>query len=125
MSWLATVGKDIKGVFSWLGSPKGQAVIQTGEAVAEACGAPAALINIGNYWLGKIIAVESLSVAAGAQTGSGATKAAAVLTDVTPQVLAIAKENGLPTPTADNIAKANAALVSFLNALGAPSVPNA
>lgn len=118
MGWLKTIGKDILAVFKWIGSPQGQTVIQTGEGVAVALGAPAAIINIANYWISKALAVESLSVAAGQQTGSGTTKAAAVLSDVTPYVLQIAKDNGLPEPTADDLAKANDALVAFLNALG-------
>lgn len=121
MSWLSTAGKDIKGIFSWLGSSKGQQVIATGEAVAEAVGAPAAIINIANYWIGKVLTIEAVATAAGQQVGSGVIKAAAVLTDVTPQVLTIAKANGLPVPTSDNLAKANTALVAFLNALGATS----
>ena len=121
MSWLGTVGKDIKAIFSWLGSTKGQNLVAAGEAVAESVGFPAAIINVTNYWLGKVMTIESVAAAAGQQEGSGTTKAAAVLADVTPQVIAIAKANGLPVPTADNISKANDALVAFLNALGATS----
>lgn len=119
MTFLATVGKDIKAVFAWLGSSKAQTIINAGEEAAEALGVPAAIINIGNYWLGKIITIESVAAAAGQQAGSGTTKAAAVLADVTPYVLQVAQQNGLPAPTSADIAKANDALVAFLNALGA------
>ncbi len=122
MSFLSTAARDIKAVFCWLGSSKGQQVLATGEAVAEAVGAPQAVVNIADYWIKKAITVESLAVAAGQEQGSGTTKAAAVLADVTPQVIAIAKANGLPVPTVDNISKANDALVAFLNALGATAL---
>lgn len=123
MSFLSAVGKDIVSIFKWLGSSKGQTLITTGEAIAESIGAPAAIINIANYWLQKVITIEGVAAAAGAQAGSGTTKAAAVLADVTPYVLQVAKDSGLPTPTADQIAKANDLLVQFLNVLGSPATP--
>ena len=35
MSFLATVGKDFKAVFAWLGGSAGKAVVTTVEGVAE------------------------------------------------------------------------------------------
>jgi len=116
LSILNKIGADFKAVFSWLGSPKGQAVIAAGETLAVSLGAPAALINVANNWLTEIIKAETLATAAGTQTGSGAQKAAAVLSAVTPQVLAFAQAQGVAAPTAAQIATANDSLVSFLNA---------
>lgn len=113
MSFLSTVGKDFKAVFSWLGSPKGQAVVAAGSALAEGLGVPAAAVNLADSWLEKIITTETLAAAAGAQTGSGTQKAAAVLNAIEPQVVA-----AFPST---NLKAANDALVAFLNALGAPA----
>ncbi len=127
MSFLSAVGKDIKGVFAWLGSAKGQQVIASGENLAiigaTAAGVgPAAtgIITIANTWLTEIIKTEALATAAGQQTGSGTMKAALVIADVSPEVLAFAKQHGLPTPTADQLTAASNGLVAFLNAFGAP-----
>lgn len=112
MSWLSTIGKDIKAVFTWLGSPKGQTVIQTGEAVVEAVDpALTGIINLVQSWITKVIATESLAVAAGVQTGSGTQKAAAVLTAMQPEI-----SKYFPAATAAEIATANTAIVAFLNA---------
>lgn len=119
---LSTIGKDIKKVFSWLGSPTGQAIITAGEGVAESIFPMATgIINIANTWLAKIIQVEALAAGAAQQDGSGIQKASIVIGDVTPVVLAFAQQHGLPIPTADKIANANTALVAFLNALEAKS----
>lgn len=119
-SVLSAIGKDIKKVFSWLGSPTGQAVVTAGEGVVEGLFPLATgIINIANTWLSKIIQVEALAAGAAVQTGSGVQKAAIVIGDVTPVVLAFAEQHGLPVPTADKISAANTALVAFLNALEA------
>jgi hypothetical protein len=124
MSFLSTVGKDIKGVFSWLGSSKGQAVVAAGETVIETVLPQAtAAINLANNWMAEIIKTESLAVAAGSQTGSGATKSAAVISTITPQVLSFAAANGYPVPNATQITTASNALVLFLNTLGASPTP--
>lgn len=120
MSFLSTIGKDFKAVFSWLGSPKGQAVIQTGGAVAEALGAPVAIVNLAESWIEKVITTETIAAAAGAQTGSGTQKAAAVMTAMQPQIAQY-----FPTATATQIASANTAIVAFLNAFDSPATPGA
>jgi hypothetical protein len=108
---------DIKKVFTWLGSPTGQKTIATGEAVVEAVYPPATgLINIANGWLAEIIKTEAIATAAGAATGSGKQKAAMVISAESPQIMAYAQQHGLAIPTADQISKANDALVEFLNA---------
>lgn len=116
MSFLSTTGKDIKGVFSWLGSPKGQAVIQTaGAVVATIDPALAGIVGLTESWLAKIITSETLAVAAGQQDGSGAIKAAAVLNAMQPEITKY-----FPAATAAELQNANTALVAFLNALGTP-----
>ena len=119
MSFLSSLGKDVKAVFGWLGSPKAHALVVTGEAMIESIYPPAdAIINLANTWMSEIVKTEALAAAAGAQTGSGVQKASMTISAVTPQVLSFAKEQGLATPTAETIAKASDALVAFLNAFG-------
>lgn len=118
MSFLSTIGKDIKAVFSWLGSPKGQAVIQEAGAVVTAIDpALAGIVTLTESWITKIISTEALAVAAGVQTGSGVTKAAAVLNAIQPEITKY-----FPSATAVELQNANTALVAFLNALGTPAV---
>lgn len=125
MSWLATLGKDIEKVFDWLGSPKGQAVIGTGESLLEVVDpALSGVIGITNAWIQEIYKAQALATAAAASpTTSGAKKAAIVLTTLTPQVIAFAEAQHLPVPTGTDLINANNALVAFLNALGASSTP--
>lgn len=117
MSFLSTVGKDIKGVFAWLASPKGQVVIKTAEGVVVAVDpALAGIVGVVDSWITKIITTETLAAAAGQQEGSGTTKAAAVLNAIQPEI-----SKYFPTATTDQLTKANSALVDFLNALGTPA----
>ena len=119
-SVLSTIGKDVKGVFAFLGSSKGQAIIATGESLVEAVYPPlTSVINLANTWMVEIVKDEALAAAAGQQDGTGAQKAAAVISTVTPAALAFAQTNGLPAPTAVQLEAANTALVAFLNAFGA------
>ena len=126
MSFLSAFGKDFKAVFAWLGSAKGQAVVSGAEGLTETvatafgAGAPvAAALRLINTWGTEIIKTEALAAAAGSQTGSGELKAAAVLTAIEPDIQ-VAAANGLPAPSAANLAIINTALVTVLNALGAP-----
>jgi hypothetical protein len=115
MSFLSAIGKDIKAVFGWLGSSKGEKVIETAGGIAVAFGAPAMLVNLAENWIHKVIATEALAVAAGQQDGSGTQKAAAVLNAMEPVVAAY-----FPSATQDQMKKANDAIVAFLNAFEAP-----
>lgn len=129
MSFISALGGDIKKVFGWLSSPKGQAVITAGEGVVETVW-PAAtgIINIINKWVSKAITVEGVAEAAGQSSGTGVQKAAIVIADLTPVILADAKQAGLPEPTADTISKVNDQVVAILNLLSgktAPAVPPA
>jgi hypothetical protein len=123
MSWLGTLGNDVKKVFGWLGSLKGQAVLSAGEGVVEAVD-PAldGVIGITNTWLQEIYKAEALATAAVASSTTGGTqKEAMVLTALTPQVVAFAEAQHLPVPTGTDLINANNALVAFLNALGSGS----
>jgi hypothetical protein len=117
VSWLTAIGRAVGSIFSWLKSPKGQAVIAGAEGVVETID-PAAtpLINLANSWISKVVTTEQIAAAAGAQSGTGVQKAAAVLTAMSPE---IAKY--FPTATALEIATANAAIVTFLNAFSTPA----
>jgi hypothetical protein len=127
MNFFKSLASNLKKVFSWLGSPQGQSVIATGEAVAEAVYPPAtAIVNITNTWLQEAIKAEALAEAASANDGTGAQKAAMVISAVTPQVLSFASQNGLPAPTADKLQAANTALIAFIDAItGKTAVPAA
>lgn len=120
MSVLTALEGDVKKVFSWLGSSKGQAVIAAGEAVIEdAFPAATGAINLANTWVTEIFKADALAEGAAATGGTAdTTKAAAVISVLTPQVLAWAAANKLPVPKASNIQAANDALVTFLEALG-------
>jgi len=119
-SVLSAIGSDVKKVFDWISSPQGQQLIATGEGVAVAVYPPAAgLVAIGNAILTEAIKVEALAAGAGAQSGSGAQKLAAVTSAVTPEILAYASQQGLNQPTAAEIQTAVSAVVAFLNAFPA------
>jgi len=125
MSFLSAFGNDVKKVFGWLGSPKGQAIIGTGEAVLEAVD-PAldGVVTLTNTWLQEIYKAQALATAAGATGTLGNTgKAAMVLNAVTPQVMAFLKTQGLAPANSTQLQAANDALVAFLNALGSTATP--
>ena len=124
MSFLSAFGNDVKKVFGWLGSPKGQAIIGTGEAVLEAID-PAldGVATLTNTWLQEIYKAQALAVAASAGATGGAQKSALVLNAMTPQVLAFLKTQGLAPANSTQLQAANDALVAFLNALGGTAVP--
>lgn len=119
MSFLSAFGNDVKKVFGWLGSPKGQAIIRTGEAVVEAID-PAldGVVTLTNTWLQEIYKAQALAVAAAAGSTGGTQKSAMVLNAMTPQVLAFLKTQGLAPANSAQLQVANDALVAFLNALG-------
>lgn len=121
LSGLKVFGEDIAKAFAWFGSPKGQAVVASGEAVAEVIApASAPIVNLFNMWAARAYNIESIAVAAGKTTGSGADKAAAVIAAVTPDALQFAEQAGLGQRTAEQIKAANDAVVAFINAMTAP-----
>lgn len=117
MSFLSTIGKDIKSVFNWIGSSKGKTVIAAAEGVAETFDpALTGIINLANSWITKAITTESLAVAAGQQNGSSTQKAAAVMAAMGPEI-----SQYFPAATATEISNANTAIVNFLNSFNTPS----
>ncbi len=128
LSGLKVFGKDIVKVFAWTGSPKGQAVIGTAEGlIEEAAPVTIPIVNLFNAWAQKAYAVESLAVAAGQAQGTGPQKAELAISTITPEVLKYAKDEGLSPRTADQITRANNALVAFIKAMteDAPAAPAA
>jgi hypothetical protein len=123
MSFLSALGGDVKKVFGWLASPKGQAVVQLGEGIVEdAFPAATGVINIFNTWATEAFKVQAIAEAAGSDVG--AQKASVLLNTITPEVLAFAKTHGLPTPTADKLAQVNNAIILAINILsGTETVP--
>jgi hypothetical protein len=119
MSLLSAIGKDVAGVFKWLASPKGQAVIQTAGGVAVAFGAPAILVNVAEAWITKAITIEAIAEAAGQSAGNGAEKAAAVIKDMGP-ILAAYYPNAKP-----DVIRANNAIVEFIAAISGDTTPAA
>ena len=124
MSFLSTVGKDFKAVFTWLGSTNGQAVVGSVEAGVEiAVPAITPAITLINSWMAEAIKVETLATAAASDTGTGTQKAAAALSTMTPQVIAWATANGYSVPNSTQISAINSAVVNVLNLLGSSAVP--
>lgn len=134
-SFLSAVGKDVKAVFVWLGSPQGQATVAGVETVATTAttlinpAAGAALTGfeaLFNAGLKEVISIETVAAAAGAQTGTGAQKSAAVVAAITPSVQAFLTSIGITNATAAEIQQYATALsngiVGILNALPAGTV---
>lgn len=117
-SVLSAIGSDIKKIFSWIGSPTGQAVITDAGAVLEAVDPGlTGLVNLAETYIKQAFTVESLAAGAAAQTGSGTQKLAAVVAAVTPAALQYALASGLPAPTEIEIQAQVNAIVAFLNAI--------
>ncbi len=118
MGFLKKLGVGIKDVFGWLSSDKGQAVVKVGEAAMEtAFPSLTGVINIINAWVAKAFTVEAIADAAAENTGTGAQKATILLNDLTPVVLALASQHGLPAPTAEKLATINTNVISIINLL--------
>lgn len=116
-SVLDKIGEDAKDVFTFLGSPKGQTLVQAGEGIVEAVvpGATGA-VNLFNNWLTEILKTQALATAAAAPTGSSTQKAALVLQAIGPQAVQFAQVNGVSVPTAATLNTVNSLLVQALNA---------
>lgn len=121
MSFLSAIVKVPGAIFHWLASDKGKAVIGAAETVAIAVGAPAIVVNLVGSWIDKILTIEQVAEGAGAQSGTGAQKAAAVIAAITPELL-----KDFPDLPVANIKAINDALVVVLNNLTLPaSTPTA
>jgi hypothetical protein len=132
-SFLSAFGKDFKGVFAWLGSAQGQAEITGLEADATAIttafnpAAGAALAGVEtlfNTGLKQVISIEAVAAAAGAQSGTGAQKSAAVVSAIAPDVSSFLLAIGVSKPTAAQVQSVSTSvtngIVGILNALPAP-----
>lgn len=133
-SFLSAAGHDFVNVFKWLGSAQGQATITSGEAIANtvvtaanpALGAALtgveSLINAG---LKQVLSMEASAAAVGAQSGTGAQKAAAVIASLSPQAAALLQSIGISQPTAEQVQTLTTAISSgvtgILNAMSAPT----
>jgi hypothetical protein len=125
--------KDIKAIFAWLGSSKGQAVIGTAEGVAVTIGtltgngaAVQAGVNLANKWLTEIIKTETIALGAGQAEGTGAQKAAIAIDAMLPQLLDFLKGEGLTTDQTNARATAiNNAGAAFVNAIFGTTKPTA
>ncbi len=125
-SILDKIGEDVKDVFTFLGTSKGQALVTAGENIVETIvPGTAGAITLFNNWLTEIIKTQALATAAAAQTGSDTQKAALVLTAIGPQAVQFATVNGLPAPTAAQINTINTLLVQALNVIGAAPTTSA
>jgi len=138
-SFLSAVGHGFQAAFGWLGSKQGQDTIQGAEVLAAgigtAIGGPglgAAIAGVEvliNRGLQQVISVEAGAAAVGAQSGTGAQKAAAVVAYLTPQAHDTLVALNVAEPTAEQVqtlAKAiSEGLVGILNAIPAPTQPAA
>lgn len=123
-SGLKVFGSKVENIFAWFGSPKGQAVVATGESFLEiAVPQSAPIVDLFNAWAQKAYTVEALAVAAGKATGTGADKAVLAISSITPTVLQYAQQAGLPQRTAAQIQAANDAAVAFIKAMTEPAQP--
>lgn len=123
---LDDVAKVPEEVLKFLASPKGQLLETIGETALEtALPQITGIINIFNKYATEAVKVETLSVASAAAPGTTSTqKAAAVVNDVGPEVLAFAQANGLAAPTAAELLQLNNLAVEFLQVFKpASSVP--
>lgn len=132
LSGLKVFGTDIGKAFSWFGSPTGKVATTIGENILEeVVPVSTPIVNLFNAWSAKAYNVEALAVAAGKQTGTGVEKAAIVTEAILPDLLNYANSAGVSTRTTSQIAAANTALISFINAMtevtpaSVPIVPTA
>lgn len=121
-SVLDKIGTDIKDVFAFLGSTKGQALVTSAEGIVETIVPGAAgAVTLFNNWFTEIIKTQAIATAAAAQSGSDTQKAAMVLSAVGPQAVQFAQVNGLSAPTAGQLNTINSLLVQAFNVLSTPS----
>lgn len=137
-SFLSAVGHGFVDVFKWLGSTQGQTTVTTVEGAAVAVGTAinpgigasiAGVEGLVNLALKQILSMEASAAAVGAQSGTGAQKAAAVIATLSPQSSALLQSLGVKEPTADQVQSLATAistgLVGILNAIPAPTQPAA
>jgi hypothetical protein len=116
-SILSHIGSTLKKVFT---GTVAQDILKTAEVaeplVALAFPGVAALYAA---TVSEVAAAETAAIAAGAQTGTGAQKLAAVVAAITPTFNAYLKAQGLPTQTAETVEKWVNTVVAGLNSIAA------
>lgn len=75
------------------------------------------IANLYNTTVTEVGNAETAAIAAGAQSGTGGQKLAAVVTAITPYFIQYASQNGLPAPTSAVITNYVNAVVASLNAI--------
>ena len=118
-SILDDIGRGLKTFFT-TDLPKVVGIAQEAEPVVDL--ATAALPGIPalyNATVNEVVAAEAAAASAGAQSGTGSQKLAAVVTAITPTFNAYAAANGLATPTTATIQAYVSAVVDGLNAIPA------
>jgi hypothetical protein len=129
VSWIKKLGQDIVKGFEALASPKGQAVIAAGEAIAETVfPASAPVVALVNIWMQRAAVVEGKAQAAIdlGVTATGPQKAAAAIAAVTPDVEAILQQCKLLPMTPAQMSAINDAVLVIANALTpTPAAPPA
>lgn len=119
------IGSDAEKVFALIASPKGQAVVQTGEAVVEtAFPAATGIINLVNAGMTEAFKVNALAQAAAAKSGTTATaaqQATAVASAIEPEIVAYLASEGAPAPTTDKINAFSTGILALLTALEGPT----
>lgn len=111
---LSDIGNGLKKFFS--AADKVAAVVEPIVDVAFP-----GIASLYNSTVTEVGNAETAAIAAGAQSGSGAQKLAAVVAAITPTFAQYAQANGLPAPTSAVIANYVNAVVASLNAIPAAS----
>jgi hypothetical protein len=113
---LEKIGEAPLEVLKFLATSKGQAVVAIGEELVEtAAPMSTGIIDLLNKYGTEIIKAQALGATAAAGATTDTLKAAAVVNEVTPDVVSFAEQNGLATPTADEILKMNNLVVEFMS----------
>lgn len=129
----------IREVFSWLGSSQGKAAIAGAETAAITIATPfgagpvvAGLVGLVNGGLNSALSIESLAAQAGAQTGTGTQKAAAVTAVIGSNAGAFLKSVGVSDATDEEvqnlatvIANASGAILNAIPARATVAAPAA
>jgi hypothetical protein len=109
---LSDIGSGLKKFFSMA-----DGVAKAAEPIVDV--AFPGIASLYNTTVTEVGNAETAAIAAGAQSGSGAQKLAAVVAAVTPYFTQYASQNGLPAPTSAVITNYVNAVVASLNAIPA------
>lgn len=113
-SILSDIGNKLKEFFT-----KALPVAEAAEPIVDVAFPGVAALY--NSTVAEVSAAETAAIAAGAQSGTGAQKLAAVVAAITPTFAQYAAQNGLPAPTQAVITNYVNAVVASLNAIPSTS----